>query len=166
MAISAKFNKAPLDQWIKSLGSEAEKAKRFALSDATRRGRSLVQKELKGLVPASVLKKRLLQRIQASEGKGSVFLGLNPVDLAYLKQTQTARGIKANKVQYEGAFFKKNSPKKSVYMRLGNSRLPIIKVKQDMPVTESESLMDGVLEQMIAYFVSRYEHHLHRLGAI
>lgn len=166
MAVNLSF-KSSLDALSNELKKSEKKwtdASRYAMNEALRHGRGAVSKTLKGEFPAKVLKRRLLQRLQGTIG--SVFVGLNPVDLAYLNPYQSNRGIKANGIYYAGAFFKKNSPRKSVYMRASSKRDSVFKVRQSMPADKVEDVLENALDDMQAYFLKRYEHHLRRFDLI
>lgn len=151
---------------------EFQNAFKYAMNESLRHGKTIVSKKLKGVFPAKVLKRRLLSRLVNT--LGSIFVGLNPVDLAYLNPQKTQRGITANGIYYAGAFFKKNSPRKSVWMRKFQSRkdadpdeyVKLIKVVQELPVNEVEEVLENALDDMEAYFLKRYEHHLRRFDLI
>ncbi len=174
MAMKANFGASFLDikkgfQLDKKI---FERAAKFAMIDALKKARGGVSSKLKGVFPPKVLKYRLLDRLN---NKGaSIFVGLNPVDLAYLNPQKTAKGIKANGVYYAGAFFKKNSERKSVWMRQFQSRkradwdeyLKLIKVVQELPIEKIEEILEESLDGMEQHFLNRYKHHLERLDVL
>jgi hypothetical protein len=174
MAVNISF-KSTLDALESDMRKSERKwtyAMKTAMTEALKHTRGGVSFRLKGVFPAKVLKRRLLERLTGTTG--SVFVGLNPVDLAYLNPYQSNRGIKANGVYYAGAFFKKNSTHKSVWMRKFSSRkdvdwdeyLKLYKVVQEIPADMVHEVLENALDDMQAYFLKRYEHHLRRFDLI
>lgn len=105
------------------------------------------------------LRKRFKVFSRQSEREVRFWVGLDPIGLHRLgNPSVTARGVKVNRKEYQGAFI---SPMKSsqltVYRRKGRERLPIEMVTEDIE-DQARAVIERWQDRVFARFKELFEH--------
>lgn len=133
-----------------------KKAMNRAIRETLRFARNRLKKELRGQLPANVIKARILQKF--GRGKGSVFFGLNPVgaELFHKNLKPVPGGMRAGSAFYPDTFLIKGK----AYQRKGRKRLPIVRQRVEF-MDEGEAAVEAVYRELEEKFYQRFEHHLY-----
>ncbi len=114
-------------------------------------------------VPQRTLKFRMMKRIDRANNFGYLWIGLNPVDTAYLgKARQTKIGVSVRKHRLEGAFIATMpNGKIGVYKRKTEKPLPLEKVRLNILETAGiEEIITRYQRQAERYFEKQFTHEL------
>lgn len=140
-----QFDASDLDRVAMSFGAtrkEIDLALRKATIRTTRWLRTQVLRTSSNVVSVSQrnFRKRVFLRID-KKNHGSVWVGLNPINLSFLSPRQTRRGVRARSIFRQSAFI---MPSGAVMKRKGKARLPI--EKQALPIAEA---LEGILQNKV-----------------
>lgn len=132
MSFVLEFDVRSLDGLAAGLGADAkimQQAARVAANRAIRQGRAQVARGLAqrlGLPQGPVAKRMRSRPASARSRRASLWIGLNPINVARLNPRKTRQGLRAGRSVYAGAFVARGRYGGRVaYRRAGKSRLPL-----------------------------------------
>lgn len=132
MSFVLELDVASLDGLAKALDADAkimEQAARVAANRAIRWGRAQIARGLSarlGLAQGVISKRMRERRAKGRSRRASLWLGLNPVNVARLNPRKTSQGLRAGRNVYPGAFIARGRYGGTVaYRRAGKARKPL-----------------------------------------
>lgn len=163
MSFILELDVASLDGLAAGLGADAkimQQAARVAANRAIRFGRAQIARGLSARLglPQGVLAKRMRERkANARTKRASLWLGLNPVNVASLNPRKTSSGLRAGRNLYPGAFVARGRyGGKVAYRRAGKARVPLEPVSVRLYGPAREFLASGGWSSIQDRFVQLY----------
>lgn len=158
-----------LKDWADDFGAtekEAAKALKRAVARTTRWLNSqLARRAAKATkVRVGVFKERGRVRMRIRDDWGSIWVGMNPIDLHHIGARQNKKGVRAGPVTVKGGWILKNyggerALEGKVFKRRGDARYPID--KQQLEIAEQvEPIVEALYQEALSKLEKELTHEL------
>jgi hypothetical protein len=141
-----------------------KRAFHWAANAAIRAAKAGLSQDMLSSLPRGALKQRLLAFLMRGTGaptqRGKLWLGLNAIAITEANSSIGPRGLTTQRASYPNGFYRQKNGKKIAYQRLGQARLPIAPIREEVDTAAVDKAFNNAVRTLGHVFDLKFAQYL------